>query len=425
MKNVAISSTIESTRLARRLNTKDAVILGLGSMIGAGIFAAAGPATAAAGSGILIGVLIAGFIAYLNATTMAQLAVLYPESGGTYVYGRKQLGRIWGFLAGWGFVIGKLASCTAMALTFAFYAAPNYAKPLAIASVLLLTLVNYLGVKKTAFVTKVLVSIVLLSLAIVAFAALGGGAADTSRLSGWMDRGGIAGILQSAGIMFFAFAGYARIATLGEEVISPQKTIPRAILIALGITLIIYITVITITVLCVDIGNLAHAKAPLVLAVESGTYSYLAPVVRIGACFASLGVLLSLMAGISRTTFAMAANRDIPHWFSAVHSTHKVPHRAELAVGLIIASVVGVADLRSAIGFSSFAILVYYAIANIASWTLKPEQRRFPRWMCAAGAVSCAIVAFSLPLISVIGGILLFGLGLLIYFLSHRDIRQS
>lgn len=424
MKTAAVA-THDFTRLARRLNTKDAVVLGLGSMIGAGIFAAAGPATAAAGSGILIGVLIAGFIAYLNATTMAQLAALYPESGGTYVYGQKQLGRIWGFLAGWGFVIGKLASCTAMALTFAFYAAPDYAKPLAVASVLILTLVNYLGVKKTAFVTKILVSIVLVSLMIVAFAALSGGAADTSRLSGWTDRGGIAGILQSAGIMFFAFAGYARIATLGEEVISPQKTIPRAILIALGITLVFYISIITITVLSVDIENLAHAKAPLVLAVESGTYSYLAPVVRIGACFASLGVLLSLMAGISRTTFAMAANQDIPHWFSAVHPIHRVPHRAELAVGLIIASVVGVADLRSAIGFSSFAILVYYAIANIASWTLKPEQRRFPRWMSAAGAVSCAVVAINLPLISVVGGILLFGLGLLIYFLSHRDIRQS
>ncbi len=424
MKTAAVTSH-ESTRLARRLNTKDAVVLGLGSMIGAGIFAAAGPATAAAGSGILIGVLIAGFIAYLNATTMAQLAALYPESGGTYVYGQKQLGRVWGFLAGWGFVIGKLASCTAMALTFAFYAAPEYAKSLAVASVLILTLVNYLGVKKTAFVTKILVSIVLVSLAIVAFAALSGGAADTSRLSGWTDRGGITGILQSAGIMFFAFAGYARIATLGEEVISPKTTIPRAILIALGITLVVYISIITITVLSVDIENLAHAKAPLVLAVESGTYSYLAPVVRIGACFASLGVLLSLMAGISRTTFAMAANRDIPHWFSAVHPIHRVPHRAELAVGLIIASVVGVADLRSAIGFSSFAILVYYAIANIASWTLKPEQRRFPRWMSAAGAVSCAVVAINLPLISVVGGILLFGLGLLIYFLSHRDIRQS
>ncbi len=416
---------VESTRLARRLDTKDAVVLGLGSMIGAGIFAAAGPAAAAAGSGILIGVIIAGLIAYLNATTMAQLAAIYPESGGTYVYGQKRLGKIWGFLAGWGFVIGKLASCTAMALTFAFYAAPSFAKPLAIGAVLLLTFVNYLGVRKTAFVTKILVCVVLASLGLVAIVSLGGGSADISRLSGWTDRGGVTGILQSAGIMFFAFAGYARIATLGEEVISPQKTIPRAILVALAITLLVYISIITITVLCVDIAELANAKAPLVLAVESGAFSYLSPVVRIGACFASLGVLLSLMAGISRTTFAMAANRDLPQWFSVVHPIHKVPHRAELAVGIIIALVVGVADLRSAIGFSSFAILVYYAIANVAAWTLKPEQRRWPRWMSVAGVFSCGIVAINLPLVAVVGGIILFGLGLLIYFLSHRDSRHS
>lgn len=416
---------VEPTRLARRLDTKDAVVLGLGSMIGAGIFAAAGPAAAAAGSGILIGVIIAGLIAYLNATTMAQLAAIYPESGGTYVYGQKRLGKIWGFLAGWGFVIGKLASCTAMALTFAFYAAPSFAKPLAIGAVLLLTFVNYLGVRKTAFVTKILVCVVLASLGLVAIVSLGGGSADISRLSGWTDRGGVTGILQSAGIMFFAFAGYARIATLGEEVISPQKTIPRAILIALAITLLVYISIITITVLCVDIAELANAKAPLVLAVESGAFSYLSPVVRIGACFASLGVLLSLMAGISRTTFAMAANRDLPQWFSAVHPVHKVPHRAELAVGIIIALVVGVADLRSAIGFSSFAILVYYAIANVAAWTLKPEQRRWPRWMSVAGVFFCGIVAINLPLMSVVGGIVLFGLGLLIYFMSHRDSRHS
>ncbi len=170
---------------------------------------------------------------------------------------------------------------------------------------------------------------------------------------------------------------------------------------------------------------MANAKAPLALAVESGTFSYLSPIVRIGACFASLGVLLSLMAGISRTTFAMAANKDLPQWFSAVHPVHKIPHRAELAVGLIIASVVGVADLRSAIGFSSFAILVYYAIANAAAWTLKPEQRRWPRWMSAAGFVSCGTVALNLPSISVIAGLALFGFGLLIYFLSHRDSRHS
>src|SRR3989338_732403 len=172
----------EPSRLARRLHTADAVIIGLGSMVGAGIFAAAGPAADAAGSGLLIGVVIAGGLSYLNATTMAQLAAVYPESGGTYVYGRERLGPFWGFLAGWGFVIGKLASCTAMALTFAFYAAPSYSRPIAVGSVLLMTLVNYMGVRKTAFATKVLVAIVLASLFIVVSASLGGGAVAPSRL---------------------------------------------------------------------------------------------------------------------------------------------------------------------------------------------------------------------------------------------------
>jgi APA family basic amino acid/polyamine antiporter len=413
----------DPSRLARRLNTSDAVILGLGSMIGAGIFAAAGPAAAAAGTGLLLAVVIAGCIAWLNATTMAQLAAIYPESGGTYVYGRQRLGPIWGFLAGWGFVVGKLASCTAMALTFAYYAAPEYARPLAVTAVLILTFINFMGVKKTALATRILVIIVLTALIIVAFAALAGGAADPGRLTGWTDRGGVSGILEAAGLMFFAFAGYARIATLGEEVIEPRKTIPRSIIIALSLTLVIYLIIISSTVLTVDIDALAHAQAPLRLAVESGRFSALAPVVQVGACFASLSVLLSLMAGVSRTTFAMAANRDLPHFLSAVHAVHKVPHRAELTVGLIVAGVVSFADLRTAIGFSSFAILSYYAIANIAAWTLKNEQRLWPRWMSAMGLISCVTVAFNLPLVSVLGGIILFILGLGVYAVSHRVQR--
>jgi len=418
------SITIDPSRLARRLGTSEAVIIGLGSMIGAGIFAAAGPAASAAGSGLLIGVLIASCIAFLNAATMAQLAAIFPESGGAYVYGRKRLGPIWGFLAGWGFVVGKLASCAAMALTFAYYAFPEFARTIAVGAVLLLTFINYLGVKKTALVTKILVTIVLCSLAVVAFASLGGGSVDFGRLSGWTDRGGVEGILEAAGLMFFAFAGYARIATLGEEVVEPKKTIPRSIIIALSITLAVYIIIITAAVLTVDMNVLANAKAPLTLAVESGRFSGFAPVVRIGACFASLGVLLSLMAGVSRTAFAMAANRDLPHQLSSVHPLHKVPHRAELTVGIIVAAVVSIADLRSAIGFSSFAILTYYSIANIAAWTLEKDQRLWPKWMSLAGIIGCITVAFHLPKVSVIGGIVLFAIGLAVYFLCQRS-RES
>lgn len=403
--------TTVPTRLARRLETKGAVIIGIGSMIGAGVFTAAGPAAAAAGSGLIFGVLIAGCLAFLNATTMAQLAAVYPESGGTYVYGRKLLGNYWGFLAGWGFVVGKLASCTAMALTFAYYASPSLTRPLAVGAVLLLTLVNYLGIKKTAAVTKTLVSIVLTTLAIVVVATLGGGAADPVRLWQPTTQTNIFGIFQAAGFMFFAFAGYARIATLGEEVIDPKNSIPKAIFAALAITITIYLVVVTTVVVSVDIQSIAASKAPLQLAIESGRFSAFSPVVRIGACVASLGVLLSLLAGVSRTVFAMAANRDLPHSLSAVHPLNRVPHRAELLVGLIVAFVVCLADLRSAIGFSSFAILAYYSLANIAAWVLPKEQRRWPRWMSALGCVSCAGIAFSLPPTSIVGGLFLLALG--------------
>ncbi len=415
-----MKNSSESTRLARNLGTSDAVMIGLGSMIGAGIFAAVGPASDAAGSGLLIGVLIAAGLAYFNATTMSQLASLYPESGGTYVYGRKQLGAFWGFLAGWGFVIGKLASCTAMALTFAYYAAPPLARPLAVAAVLFLTGINYLGVKKTAAATKVLVGLVIASLAIVAFAALAGGSADISRLSNWTDRGGIPGILQSAGIVFFAFAGYARIATLGEEVSHPKVTIPRATIISLAITTLIYFIIMGAAILCVDSESLAQSPAPLAVTVESGRYSFLSPVVRIGACLASLGVLLSLLAGVSRTVFAMASNHDLPHFLSAVHSTHKVPHRAEFVVGIIVASIVAVSDIRSAIGFSSFAVLTYYAIANAAAWTLRDNQRTFPKWMAVVGFAACVLIAFSLPSLSVISGGILFLIGTAFYFFFRK-----
>lgn len=408
------------SRLSRRLNLTDAIILGLGSMIGAGIFAAAGPAAASAGTGLLIGVVLAGCVAFFNATTMAQLAAVYPESGGTYVYGRKRLGLIWGFLAGWGFVIGKIASCTAMALTFSHYAYPEYARPLAVTAVLTFAFINYLGVKKTAFATKVLVTIVLVSLSIVAFSALAGGGADPARLTGWMDHGGIPGILQSAGLMFFAFAGYARLATLGEEVMEPQKTIPKAIILALSITLGIYLLIIGTAVLTVDIEKLANAKAPLVLAVESGKFSSLSPIVRIGACFASLGVLLSLMAGISRTLFSMASNRELPKFLSAVHPKHKIPHKAELTVGLVVAAIVSISDIRSAIGFSSFAILIYYAIANAAAWTLPREQRLWPKWLSLMGLIFCLTISLSLPRSSIIGGLVLFGLGVIVYYLTQK-----
>jgi APA family basic amino acid/polyamine antiporter len=402
----------EPSRLARRLGVTDAVVIGLGSMIGAGVFSAIGPAARAAGAGLLLGLMIAAFVAYCNATSSAQLAAIYPESGGTYVYGRERLGRFWGFLAGWGFVIGKLASCAAMALTFATYAAPSFARPLAVAAVAALTTVNYFGVKKTALLTRGIVAFVIASLSVVVAGILFGGEIELARL-GPLTAAGPYGILQSAGLLFFAFAGYARLATLGEEVIDPARTIPRAIPIALGLTLLVYAAVLVSALLAVDAAVLAASPAPLAAAVRAGRLAWLSPVVRVGAAVASLGVLLSLIAGVSRTLFAMAANRDLPGYFDAVHPRHRVPHRAELGVGILVAVTVAFADLRSAIGFSSFATLTYYAVTNASALTL--ENRRWPRWLAIAGLLGCMTLAFSLPVASVVGGSLLLAAGAAVF----------
>jgi basic amino acid/polyamine antiporter, APA family len=267
--------------LVRRLGTADAVVIGLGSMIGAGVFAAFSPAAAAAGTGLLIGLAVGAGVAYCNATASAQLAAQYPTSGGTYVYGRERLGEWWGFLAGWGFVVGKTASCAAMALTFAAYVAPgSWQKPVGVVAVLALTTVNYRGVTRTAGLTRIIVTIVLAALAVAVAASLSSGEASIDGLAAWASSdGGWYGVLQSAGLLFFAFAGYARIATMGEEVREPARTIPRAIPLALGITVVVYAVVAVVILAVIGPAGVAATPAPLAVAVDHGNWSWAAPVV--------------------------------------------------------------------------------------------------------------------------------------------------
>ncbi|MHA7224090.1 APC family permease [Arthrobacter sp. RHLT1-20] len=412
--------------LARRLNTFDAVVIGLGSMIGAGVFAAFTPAAQAAGSGLLIGLLIAAVVAYCNAAASAQLAAQYPTSGGTYVYGRERLGPWPGFLAGWGFVIGKTASAAAMALTFAAYAAPpGWERPVAVAAVVLLSAVNYRGVTRTAALTRVIVVAVLAALTIVVAACWIPGAADPLRLAdGGLLAHGWYGILQSAGLLFFAFAGYARIATMGEEVMNPRTTIPRAIVIALAIAVVVY-AVIAVSILSV-LGpeGIAGTPAPLAAAVSAGAWDAASPVVRAGAALAALGALLALIAGLGRTCLAMAREADLPRWLAAVHPRFKVPHRAELVLAGIICLIISVADLRGAIGFSSFGVLIYYLVANLSAYTQDSGHRRYPKALQVAGAVACVALVATLPVGSVIAGVLMFAAGILYRVLRLRLAKR-
>ncbi|MFP3462454.1 APC family permease [Arthrobacter globiformis] len=395
-------------QLQRRLGVADATAIGLGSMLGAGVFVVFAPAARLAGSLLLAAIALAGAVAYCNAVASAQLAAKYPQSGGTYVYGRKQLGEWPGFLAGWGFVTGKSASCAAMALTFGQYVAPGYATPVAIAAVAALTGVNLLGITRTAFLTRILLAVVLATLAFVAAASIlgphvAGGTASGPAYATSGQAGSFWGILPAAGLVFFAFAGYARIATLGEEVKDPARVIPRAILGALAGALVIYLALGALLLAHLPVFVLASSTAPLLDAVEQSRLAAGAPAVQAGAAAASLGALLALITGVGRTAMAMARERDLPAPLARVGGRHPVPVTAELAVAAVVVLLLLTTDVLTVVGFSSFGVLLYYAVTNAAAFTLRDRPWHAPKWLNAAGLAGCLVLAFTLPAASALG----------------------
>jgi APA family basic amino acid/polyamine antiporter len=333
-----------SPALVRRLGTGDAIVVGLGSMVGAGVFTAFGPAAVTAGGWLLIGLGVAAAVAFCNAVASAQLAMQYPTSGGTYVYGRERLGHGWGFLAGWGFVVGKTASCAAM-------------------GVLLAGSLGALGVV----------------IAVIIFS----GQASTDRLALGTAPSGAYGVLQSAGLLFFAFAGYARIATLGEEVRDPAHTIPRAVSRALALAVIIYAAVGASALAALGAEALGRSATPLATSVGAVGSAWAEPVVRIGAAIASLGALLALLAGIGRTGLAMAREGDLPRDFSAVHPVHRVPHRVQLLVAAVALGLVLTVDLRGVIGCMT---LVAAVVAGVLVFAIGVAGRALRRSLMPAAA---------------------------------------
>ncbi|ROR54185.1 amino acid/polyamine/organocation transporter (APC superfamily) [Luteococcus japonicus] len=394
--------------LARRLGLFDAVMIGLGSMLGAGVFVAFAPAARAAGDALLVSLAIAAVVAFCNATSSAQLAARYPTSGGTYFHGREELGPWPGFLAGWCFVIGKTASVAAMALTAAAYLVPDaWQRPAAVAIVWALAAANLRGITRTARITRLLAFTLLAVLAlVVALGWTGGGASGPSHPTPTSALG----ILQGAGLLFFAFAGYARIATMGEEVVEPRRTIPRAIVLALGIALMVYLAVGTTLLHTLGARALGASTAPVASLVQAVDADRASPLVRLGAAAAAVGAVLNLMTGIGRTSLAMAREGDLPRALAVIEPVHQVPRRAELTLAGVVTVLVLLTDLRGAIGFSSFGVLLYYFVANAAAWH-QSEDRRYPSFLQGLGMALCLLLVATLPWTSVVAGVAVLATG--------------
>ncbi len=384
--------------------------IGLASMIGAGVFFVWAPAAAAAGTGLLIGLLIAGVVATLNALSSAQLAMAHPVSGGAYAYGRALLGPWWGFSAGWLFLAGKTASAGAIALIAGGYLWPGQGRWVAVAAIVVLATVNALGVRSTARFSAVVVAVVLaglcaLLLLVAGWAAQGGGHAEEAQTLLGTDAGWL-GIARSAGLLFFCFAGYARMGTLGEEVREPRRTLPRAILGALAVALLLYAAIGVSTVLVLGPEHLARSSSPLAelaAVVSGGTPDAAASpntwvvVVSLVAALACLGSLLGILAGLSRTSLAMARDRELPGVLSRVSARHGSPVHAELTVAVIASAAVLLLDPAWLVGFSATCVLVYYAIAHIAALRQPRAERWLHRGVQLVGCAGCLALAFTLP----------------------------
>lgn len=411
----------KKNELLRALTLKDAVGVGLGAIIGAGIFVVTGVAAGVSGPAFIVGLIIAGVIASFNGLSSAQLAANYPHSGGTYEYGYQLLSPSFGFSAGWMFLISKLSAAGVVAIGFGSYLHQllPVASPLLISvvAVIFLTIVNLFGIKKAGLLNLVIVTFTLLSLLYLVFSGI---PAVEKRNFTPFTPFGIAGIAEAAALLFFAFTGYARIATLAEEVHRPEKTIPTAVIITIFSAILLYAAVSVVAIGVVGAEQMAASTSPLQVVANALTTPAVSTVVTIGASTAMLGVLLSQILGISRMMLAMGRRNDLPPFFQKIHGRYKVPHLGILFTGLLILILTLTGSFEFIVRAASFTILLYYSITNIAALRQPRTEQRYGRVIPLLGLTGCLVMSVSLPLNVILVGVGLLIAGFLLRFLFHR-----
>lgn len=419
-------------QLKRELGVWGATLMGLGSIMGTGIFVSIGIAAGVAGPAVIVAILIGAIVAICNGLSSAQLAANHPVSGGTYEYGYEYLTPSLGFTAGWMFLVAKSASAATAALGFAGYLLnllgvdPVWATPIAVLAVIGLTIIVLSGIRRSNTANTVIVGITVLALGILVVACLPRWvAAGTSNFSPFL-QGSISNVLQASALMFVAYTGYGRIATMGEEARSPRQTIPKAMIICLLLTMAIYLTVATVSVGAVGTEVLSQAggrvnAAPLEAVMRQVAGPAGAVVVAIGAMTAMLGVLLNLILGLSRVVLAMGRRRDLPRRFASLNQAQTSPTQAVIAVGIAIAVLTLIGNVKTTWSFSAFSVLIYYAITNVAALRLPAQGKLFPNAIAWLGLVSCLFLAFWVEAQVWLTGIGLIAIGLVWHWLRQRQ----
>ncbi len=426
----------KSGQLPRELGVVSAVMMGLGSIVGTGVFVSIGIAAGVSGASVILAIPLAAMVATCNALSSAQLAASHPVSGGTYEYGYHFLKPWLGFSAGWMFLCAKSASAATAALGFSGYLlhalgaeAGGSLVLVAAVTTLVLTAIVFTGIRRANWTNILIVSLTWFALGLFVLVGivhlLRIGTANLLPFFPQTTSGGWPGFLEASALMFVAFTGYGRIATLGEEVRDPRRTIPRAIVMTLVLSASLYMAVGIVAVGAQGPEALANATigeaAPLEIVAESFRVPGVPLLVAIGAMTAMLGVLLNLILGLSRVLLAMGRRGDLPQAVATLNESRTTPYVAVAVVGLIITGLVTIGDVKTTWSFSAFTVLVYYAITNVAALALPPSERLYPRAFAWGGLVSCLFLAFWVDRSVWLSGLALLSVGLLWHVYSRRQ----
>jgi APA family basic amino acid/polyamine antiporter len=387
----------------RKLSLTDTVFVGLAAMLGAGVFVVFGPAAALAGDLLPISIFLAATVAYLNAGSVAQLAKVVDRSGGGYAYGRAYISNSAGFLAGTSFIVGKIGSSSAIALTVSGYLFPEQAIAVAVAGIVAMTAINLLGINRTALGSKILASVTIAFLLVLIFYSAPLPAAEIP-----LGSGSVMGVLSAAALFFFAYAGYARVATIGGEVKNSTKVIPQAIWISLSIVLTIYL--LLALVLSEKLGTLLTRTTTPIADLTQLSWDSI-NLTAFFAALAGLGSLLALLAGMSRTAAEMALDGELPKSFQ-IKLKNGAPVVSELVIASLAILLTVFGSILLSLGISSFCVLFYYAITNLAAFRQPVIETKRPKFLNLVGLALCLVLALSVPSEGLLVGALLLVLAL-------------
>jgi APA family basic amino acid/polyamine antiporter len=425
----------QPTQLQRRLGLFGAVMMGLGSILGTGVFVSIGIAAGIAGPAVVLAVMIGAAVAIFNGLSSAQLAANHPVSGGTYEYGYRYLTPWLGFTAGWMFLLAKSASAATAALGFAGYLLNAFGVHgnrialvgVALLAVFALTAIVVTGIHRSNQTNIVIVSITLATL--LFFVSTGFTRIEpanfTPFFAGTADAGApLPALLYASALMFVAYTGYGRIATLGEEVVAPRVTIPRAIITTMILTMALYVGVAVVGVGAAGADAMyaatLSAAAPLEVVARGFGITGAGAILAIGAMTAMLGVLLNLILGLSRVLLAMGRRGDMPAATGRLNEAGATPTVAVVVMGAVVAGLTLIGNVQVTWSFSAFTVLIYYALTNLAALRLSDEERFYPRILAWLGLGACLFLAFWVETAIWMIGIALIGVGLAWHWLRRR-----